>query len=114
MTGSYAYALDLCEKVIGKGIYATCDPRSVTPPCVLFSPPAWTFSGVCNASGDWRIYALAPAIGNADAWKALDEIVLTVNDVLPLQRADFVQYPLSPDSQPFPAYELTFTEGFPI
>lgn len=111
MSGSYQRGLAMAEDLAAKGIAATVDPRSATPPCVLITPPAVTISGYCSGAADWQLYALAPATANADAWKALDELSAVVTAVLPVLRQEFVAYSLSPDSPPLPAYRFTFTEG---
>ena len=108
---SYARALELAAALSAEGVTATADPRSATPPCVLVTPPERTYDLACGYTARWDLYALAPGTANADAHKALDEIVDALADLLPLERAVVASYVLSPDAPPFPAYRVTFTEG---
>jgi hypothetical protein len=108
---SYPRALEIAEKLTANGIRATVDPRGATPPCVLIVPPARTFDLGCGYSATWELWALVPGTANADAHKALDELVDEVAKVLPIERADLQSYALAADAPPLPAYRLTFTEG---
>jgi hypothetical protein len=108
---SYPRAVELAEKLQAGGLRATIDPRSATPPCVLIVPPARTFDLGCGYTATWELWALVPGVGNADAHKALDDLVDQVAAVLPLERADLQSYALAADNPPYPAYRLTFTEG---
>jgi len=108
---SYPRALELAEALTASGIRATVDPRGATPPCVLIVPPARTWDLACGYTASWELWALAPGTGNADAHKALDDLVDDVAKVLPLERADLQSYVLAADAPPLPAYRLTMTEG---
>lgn len=111
MTGTYARALELVDKLTGEGIAATADPRGATPPCVLITPPALRNDLACGFTAEWQLYALAPTTANADAWKALELLVAAVDAVVGWSRSDFVSYSLSPDQPPLPAYQIRFEEA---
>lgn len=93
------------------GIRATVDPRAATPPCVLVTPPGKTYDIGCGFTAQWSLIALVPGVGNADAFKALDELETAVAAVLPVARSSLTQYALSPDNPPLPAYRIEFSEG---
>jgi hypothetical protein len=57
------------------------------------------------------LFALAPNPGNADAWMALDALMVAVADVLPIDRHEFLSYTLAVDNPAVPAYRLVFHEG---
>ena len=113
---SYARGMVLAERLRAAGIDATCDPRSATPPCVLIHPPAldYRLGGMCTPLATWELFALSPATGNADAWKALDELVDQVADLLPVEQLAWVAYQRSADSPVVPAYRITFTQGLDV
>lgn len=111
---SYAKALEIASRLESAGIAATCDPRGATPPCVLLTPPSGTVDHMCGASGAWQAIALSPTTANLDAWKALDELLAAVVDVLPVETWDFMAYALSPDNPPLPSYRIRFSEGFDL
>lgn len=108
---SYERALELVDKLTAQGIPATADPRSATPPVVLVAPPRRTYDLGCGYTATWQLHALVPGVGNADAHKALDELVDQVAVVLPVERVDLESYVLSPDSPPLPSYRIEFEEG---
>lgn len=114
---SHGRAQVIADKLIaaaGPDVLVTFDPRSVTPPCLLIEPPTLRFDVGCGATGEWRVIALAPGPANLDAWVSLDELVAVAAVALPVERAEFVQYQLSPDNPPLPAYRVTFTEGVEV
>jgi hypothetical protein len=108
---SYERAVELVDKLTAEGITATVDPRSATPPCVLVVPPERTYDVGCGYTARWQLWALVPGTGNADAHKALDDLVDQTVAVLPVERATLQSYVLSPDSPPLPAYRLEFEEA---
>lgn len=101
----------IADKIAAEGVAATCDPRSATPPCVLVEYPNLRFDIGCGATGEWSAVALAPGTANLDAVDTLEPLIAACAAVLPLERADKIQYALSPDNPPHPAYRLTFTQG---
>lgn len=114
MSGSYAHALTLADKLTAAGVNATCDPRSANPPCVLVTPPNHVFDHLCGATGSWSLFALAPGPANADAWQTLDGLLAVAENTFPLERSDFVMYSLSSETPPVPAYRIQFTEAFDL
>ena len=108
---SYERALELVAALTGAGIIATADPRSATPPCVLVPPPRRVYDLSCGYTATWQLHALVPGTGNADAHKALDALVDSVAEVLPIERAELESYVLSPDNPPLPAYRLELEEA---
>lgn len=91
------------------GIRATVDPRDVVPPCVLFTPPDNVrLDHGCGGTADMVALLLVPAVGNGDAWTALDEFLPNVLEHLPAEQIRTTSYTLD-SSGPMPAYELTFT-----
>ena len=108
---SLARGLELVEILTAAGVRATVDPRSATPPCVLVTPPERTYDLTCGYTARWKLWALAPGPGNADAWAALDELVDKVRTVLDVERATFASYALAVDSPTVPAYQLDVVEG---
>jgi hypothetical protein len=111
MTPAYDRGLELVDKLTAAGIAATVDPRSATPPCVLVGPPTKTYDVGCGFTAAWQLIALVPGPGNADAFKALDDLETQVASVLPVTRSTLTQYSLSPDNPAFPAYRIEYTEG---
>lgn len=101
----------IADKIGAEGVYATCDPRSANPPCVLVEYPNLRFDVGCGATGEWAVIAMAPGVANLDAVDSLAPLLAACAAVLPIERADKVQYALSPDNPPHPAYRLTFTQG---
>jgi hypothetical protein len=101
----------IADKLTAQGVDATCDPRSATPPCLLVEYPNLRFDVGCGATGEWSVIALAPGTANLDAVTGLVPLLAAAAAVLPVERADKVQYVLSPDNPPAPAYRLTFTQG---
>lgn len=93
------------------GVRATCDPRSVQPPCVLFTPPDTVrFDLGCGGTADVRALLLVPGPGQLDAWAALETLLPRVVDVLPVPPDELRTTAYTVDnSGPMPAYELTFT-----
>jgi hypothetical protein len=108
---SYERALELVDKLGAAGINATVDPRGATPPVVLVPPPRREYDLSCGYTATWNAWALVSGTGNADAHRALDELVDKVAEVLPVERAELLSYVLSPDSPPLPAYRLEFSEA---
>jgi hypothetical protein len=108
---TYDRALELAAKVAAEGVPAVVDPRGATPPCVLVTPPNLRNDLSCGVTAEWLLVALVPGPGNADAWNALDGLVAAVAAVVDWARTDFVQYSLSPDNPPFPAYQIRFEEA---
>jgi hypothetical protein len=115
MTGTYAYAAALAEKIEAAGYAATCDPRSATPPCVLFEMPILTPSTRCRVDGQYYAVALAPGTANADAWVVLEELFDAIRAAVPYWiRAEPVRYSLSPDTPALPAWRVSFTYGVEV
>lgn len=110
---TYERALEICALIeaADPDTLATCDPRSATPPCVLVVPPIVEFAGYGSPVARWSLYAIAPNPANADSWKELERLLSIVADVVPIERAAFVSYLLSPDNPVLPAYQMTFTQG---
>lgn len=96
------------DKLTGAGVDAYTDPRSATPPCVLIVPPGQTFDTDCSALNDWRVYALAPGLGNLDAWSQLAAMQPTIVDLLPVRSRIYVGVSLDPTSPIFPAFMYQF------
>jgi hypothetical protein len=111
MTPGYDRGVEIVDKLTAADIRATVDPRAATPPCVLVTPPGKTYDIGCGFTAQWAIIALVPGTGNADAFKALDELETAVANVLPVTRSTLTQYVLSPDNPPLPAYRIEFSEG---
>jgi hypothetical protein len=93
------------------GVRATADPRSATPPCVLVTPPDREYDVGCGYTATWRLVALVPGTGNADAHKALDDLADAVAAVLPIRRAMLGSYVLANDAPALPCYRLEYDEG---
>ena len=110
---TYERALELVQAIEAEDadILATCDPRSATPPCVLIVPPTVDFNGYCSGVAQWQLFALASTTGNADVWKELERLLTIVARAVPVERAMYVSYVLSPDNPIYPAYQITFTQG---
>jgi hypothetical protein len=108
---SYERAKELAAKLTAAGIASTVDPRAATPPCVLVPPPERTYDLGCGYTARWNLWVLVPGTGNADAHKALDELVDRVAEELPIERASLGSYVLSADSTPLPAYRIEYEEG---
>lgn len=108
---SFARALELVEILTAAGVRATVDPRSATPPVVLVTPPERTYDTNCGYTARWHLWALVPGPGNADAFVALDGLVDAVAALLPVERAEFMSYALTPDAPTLPAYRLEIVEG---
>jgi hypothetical protein len=108
---AYQRATEIVDKLQAEGISATLDPRSATPPCVLVTPPSGTYDLACGFTARWQLQLLVPGPGNADAFKALDELRDQVAGVLEVREFTFGSYALSPDNPPFPAYRIDFEEA---
>lgn len=108
---SYARAVEIVGLLDAAGVRATADPRSAQPPCVLVTPPARDYTLGCGYSADWRLMALVPGPGSADAWAALDALVDDVVDALDVERAEPTAYTLAAGGDPLPAYVLTIREA---
>lgn len=108
-------AMELAAKLEaagGEDVHVTVDPRSATPPCLLLDPPDVRWDGNCSGTADWRLWALAPNPFNLDAWMELDRLLSVAFRVVPVERHYGRRwYSLSQDTQPVPAYLITFTEG---
>ena len=107
MTQVIAYLEGLIQECESHGIRASLDPRSVNPPCVLFTPPSMRININRGATADFNALVLVPGPGNADAFAKLDlltqdvcrEVLTGVESITP------VEY--SPDNQPaYPAYQV--------
>ena len=101
----------VADKIAAEGVDAVCDPRGATPPCVLVEYPNLRFDVGCGATGEWSVIALVPGVANLDAVAAFGPLLAACAAALPVERADKIQYLLSPDNPPSPAYRLTFTLG---
>jgi hypothetical protein len=108
---SYDAALAIVDKLTAAGVRATADPRSATPPCVLVPPPDRVYDIGCGYTARWRLVALVPNPGNADAHKALDALADSVAGVLPVERMNLTRYSLASDGEPLPAITVEFDEG---
>jgi len=108
---SFDAALAMVDMLQQAGITATADPRSATPPCVLVPPPDRTYDIGCGYTAHWRLQALVPGTGNADAHKALDALADAVVAVLPVERMTLGSYVLANDSPALPSYRIEFDEG---
>lgn len=111
---TYERGAEIALAVTGKypELLVTVDPRSATPPCVLIAPPNVDHNGFCGQGlAEWALFALVPNPGNADAWRALDELLAAVEDVLPIERHEFLSYTLAVDNPAVPAYRMIFHEG---
>ena len=102
---------EIADKIAAQGVDATTDPRSATPPCVLVEYPALRFDVGCGATGEWSVIALASGPATLDTVGTLQPLLAACAGALPLERADKVQYSLSPDNPPLPGYRCTFTMG---
>lgn len=110
---SYLAGVDVVDALAGAGVDATCDPRSANPPCILVTPPRLNFDVGCGATAAWSIWALAPGPANPDAWVVLDELLAAARKakIPPIEQSTFVNYRITPDAPPVPAYRIEFTQG---
>lgn len=108
---SYTRALEIADKLATVGLFATADPRSATPPCVLIPPPERVYDVGCGYTAHWQLVAMVPGPANGDAYKAVEAMVDTVAEVLPVEHAVSISYLLSPDAPALPAFQIEFTEG---
>ena len=109
---TYEFAATLAAKIEAEGYSATCDPRSATPPCVLFEIPILTPATGCAVDAQFYAVALSPGTANADAWLTLEELVRAIMRVCPWwERAEPVRYAFAPDSPPLPAWRVSFTKA---
>ena len=111
MSIAYDRGLEIVQKLEAEGITATIDPRSATPPCVLGTPPNREYDLSCGYTAAWSWFAIVTGPGNADAFKALDELADKVAGVLDVRTMTFTQYAISADSPALPAYRINFEEG---
>jgi hypothetical protein len=102
---------ELVAKLAAEGITATLDPRNLNLPCVLIVPPRRTFDLPCGFTAGWSLWALVPPPGNADAFRALDDLLDAIAAVLPVTAATALAYTTSPDAPPLPAYQVELQEG---
>lgn len=109
----YEAALAIVAKLKAAGIFATSDPRSATPPCVLVPPPISDLTvGMCGQYCSFDVYVLAPGTGNADSFRLLEWLSYWVRKALPEVTAQYPsQYNLSADSPSIPAYRLPIEIG---
>lgn len=113
---SYARASQLAGMLQDAGINAVADPRSATPPCVLFTPPRRVYDLPLPAyTAQHKLVCLVPGPGASDAWAALDDLLAVVVDVLgdllDGTTAEPGSYQLAADQPALPAYTITLTEG---
>ena len=104
------YLTDLVQQCQAQGIRASLDPRSVNPPCVLFTPPALEININRGATADFSALALVPGPGNADAFSALDRLTQDLcREVLTnAERITPVDY--TPDNGPsYPAFQVEWS-----
>jgi hypothetical protein len=106
-------ARELTAELAAAGVRATCDVRTVNPPCVLVEPvPGIVWRGTLG--GDpaltWTVVALVPYPGTLAAADALDALVDTVAGVLDLDSATPGTYQTGFAPDPLPAYVMTLTE----
>lgn len=95
------------------GIPAFTDPEQAAAnlPCVLFTPPELTFDRFGGgASVTWRLAVLADPPADAEAWRALDELLELLAGVATITTAVPGQYTLAGERDPFPAYICTATD----
>ncbi len=92
------------------GIRATCDPRSLNPPCVLLIPPTFAADVADGGTGVFTAYVITPGPGNLDAYKALDTMTSAVADVIPVLTIEPGSYAVDA-TVPLPAFVLTWTEA---
>jgi hypothetical protein len=113
---TYDRALELVEELgaVDATVTATADPRAATPPCLLVVPPRVTWDGYCAGTALWSVYALAPGPANLDAWRALDDLLVIVAKVCPVESHQFVAYSLAPDAPLLPAYQVQFTQSVEV
>jgi hypothetical protein len=104
-----AYAEKL-DAALPAPCFATVDPRSAVPPCVLIGHTGGTISTNCGEATDFYAALLLPGPWNADAWKAGAELAPIVYSIVPAERRAYVLYRLALDSAPIPAYLFTWTE----
>jgi hypothetical protein len=109
----YEAAQQLVALLTAEGIFATCDPRSATPPCVYIPPPISSMQrGMCSQWCSFDVYVLAPGTGNADAFRMLEHLAYWVRKILPNVTDQYPSaYNLSPDSPSLPAYRLPLEIG---
>jgi len=109
----YEAAQQLVSLLVAEGIFATCDPRSATPPCVLIPPPISSLQrGMCSQWCSFDVYVLASGTANADAFRQLEHLAYWVRQILPNVTDIYPsQYNLSADSPPLPAYRLPLEIG---
>jgi hypothetical protein len=98
--------------------FVTDDPRAVTAPCVLITPPARRWDRPEGSTATWSIVCLAAGDGGAATWDQLDDLVdAVVGSVLDdptgpvVDGASFGSYQLRADAPPIPCYIVTLTEG---
>lgn len=109
----YEAAQQLVELLTSAGLFATCDPRSATPPCILVTPPTSDLQrGMCEQHCAFDVWVLAPGTANADSFRQLEWLSYWVRKALPTVTAQYPsQYNLSADSPPLPAYRLPLEVG---
>ena len=108
---SYERALELVGKIQAAGLRATADPRAVTLPCVLVTPPGRTYDLACGYTAGWSLIVMAPTTANADTFRLLDQMVDDLSGVVDITTATFISYALSPENPAHPAYRVLVTEG---
>lgn len=109
MTTGYTRACEIADTITAAGVYAVTDPRNIAAPCVLVTPPEVTNDLACGWSATWRLMVLLPGGWNADAWKAADATLRTLDALFDLDRATPTTY--TTGSADYAGYEATFTEA---
>lgn len=104
-------AEELVDVLAAAGITATVDSRNLNLPCVLIPPPRRTYDLGCGYTAGWELWALVPGPGNADAFRAVDDLADRVAAVLPIMRAEPRAYQPNADGPPLVAYRLELEEG---
>lgn len=116
MAGTRDRALELVALLEAGGVSAVDDVADALgkAPCVLVTPPRLELDGYAHWSATWSLVALASHdVGSAAAWLELDELVVEVAELLPVERATPSAYVLDPNAPSRPAYLLELSESIP-
>lgn len=110
MSQVITYLQELIQECRANDIRATLDPRSVSPPCVVFAPPSLDININRGATAAFTAIVVSPGPGNADAFAALDQLAQDVcRDVL-VNAESLVPVNYAPDDgAAYPAYEISWT-----
>lgn len=105
-------AVELADQLQTTGVAATADVRQLAGrlPAVLVPPPRLAFDVGAGATATWRLLVVAGTADEWTAWAQLDALLAAVEQLLPVELAEPVQFAPGQGSDPLPAYALTYTE----